>query len=321
MLRLQVKVKKLNKRKAIPAWLPEPSGIIGVVNEKFIFLGEKVTVIPNPSVGTWYKDRDQNYYWGGGLEVLDEIDVEETTLTGPDNPVMEGQASVTPLQKRKIEQVINAFETGSAQGNYSSLAKHHDYLDPATNKRIQQITFGRSQTTEFGHLRSLLLDYVNRQGIHAAAFQPFLHQIGRKPSLATDDVFCDLLKRSGNDPVMKQCQDDLFDAKYYQPAFSWFLENGFRLPLSMLVIYDSYIHSGSILKFLRRRFITVVPASGGDEKEWISEYVRVRHQWLLNHSDALLRKTVYRTNCFMDQLQLENWDLSQTIRANGNNII
>jgi hypothetical protein len=30
-------------------------------------------------------------------------------------------------------------------------------------------------------------------------------------------------------------------------ACEWFKKNGFTLPLSMLVIYDSYIHSGGIL--------------------------------------------------------------------------
>ncbi len=318
MLQLIVKAKKLNKRKTIPAFLPDSASIIGFVKENFIFEGEEVAIVPNPDIGKWYKDRDNNFYWGGGLNIM-EIPVDEHApeLAVPDNNLLENIA-ISPIIKKKIEQVINAFETGSAEGNYATLVKLRDYNDPETNTRIVQVTFGRSQTTEFGHLKSLVEDYIDNNGVRANELKPFLSRIGKKPSLATDDNFCNTLKDAGkNDPIMKVSQDQLFDAKYYQPAFGWFSENGFTLPLSLLVIYDSKIHSGSILPFLRKKFSTVVPASGGNEKEWITNYVNARHNWLANHSDSLLRKTVYRTECFKEQLLHNNWDLTQTINANG----
>jgi chitosanase len=322
MLQLIVKAKLLNKRKFIPAFLPDSTGLAGIVKENFIFEGEEVTVVPNPSLGKWYKDRDNHFYWGGGLNILEKHEDENAPeLAVPDNSRMES-ISITPLIKRKIEQVINAFETGSAEGNYGALVKLKDFNDPDTNTRIVQVTFGRSQTTEFGHLKSLIQDYVVRNGVFADKLKPFLPRIGKKPSLAGDTVFCDALKNAGrNDPIMRSCQDELFDAKYYLPAHSWFISNQFNLPLSLLVIYDSKIHSGGILGFLRKKFSTVVPASGGNEKEWITNYVNARHNWLANHSDALLRKTIYRTECFKDQIQNGNWDLSQTINAHGVKIV
>ena len=238
-------------------------------------------------------------------------------FTRPDNESFEN-IPITPAIKKKIEQVVNVFETGSAEGNYALVAKFHDYSDPVTKTRILQVTYGRSQTTEFGHLKALLQDYVNSNGMFANDFRPYLSKVGIKPSLATDNVFCEALKNAGkSDPVMRICQDRLFDSKYYQVAFNWFSVNGFTLPLSMLVIYDSTIHSGSIPGFLRKRFNTVVPSSGGDEKEWITNYVNARHNWLTNHSDSLLRKTIYRTDCFKQQLLQNNWDLSQSINAHG----
>jgi chitosanase len=60
-----------------------------------------------------------------------------------------------------------------------------------------------------------------------------------------------------------------------------------------------------------------VPASGGDEREWLTHYVNARHHWLANHSNPLLQNTVYRTNCFKEQIAHGNWDLSHIIRANG----
>lgn len=318
MVKLIVKAKKLNKRKSIPAFLPDPASIVGFVKENFTFEGEEVLTVPNPSLGKWFRDRDNNFYWGGGLNVLEpEVDEHAANLAVPDNNIQE-DFTITPRIKKKIEQVVNVFETGSLQGNYAMLVKLKDYQDPETNTRIVQVTYGRSQTTEFGNLKALVQDYVESNGINAALLKPFLSRIGKKPSLATDDVFCNALKDAGKtDPIMKVCQDELFDTKYYQPAFGWFSENGFRLPLSLLVIYDSKIHSGGIPGFLRNKFPTVVPASGGDEKEWITNYVKARHAWLSGHSDALLRKTVYRTACFLEQLKNDNWDLSQSVNANG----
>lgn len=101
----------------------------------------------------------------------------------------------------------------------------------------------------------------------------------------------------------------------------WADNNGFSQTLSALVIYDSFIHSGSIPIFLRKRFPASVPADGGNEKDWIAEYVGTRDSWLRNHSNQLLRKTVYRTNCFQHEIVRNNWDLSQLpISANGVNV-
>ena len=85
----------------------------------------------------------------------------------------------------------------------------------------------------------------------------------------------------------------------------------------MLVIYDSYIHSGSVLTRLRNRFAERTPINGGDEKAWIKAYVEARHNWLENNGNLLIRKTIYRTNCFKEQLQAGNWDLQQDVVIRG----
>ena len=317
MAQLIVTANRLNKRSSVPVNLPDANGIVGVVSKGYSFEGYEVLPVPNPALGKWYKDRDNSFYWGGALTVIETPVIEDENSTGLANHDLE-IAPVTPVLKRKIEQVVNAFETGSAQGNYGELVKYKDYTDPVTKTLMVQITFGRSQTTEFGHLKALVQDYVNSNGLYAAELAPYLDRLGKKPSLATDTVFCTALVNAGKkDPVMKKCQDDLFEAKYYQPALKWFLDNGFTLPLSMLVIYDSTIHSGSIPGFLRKRFATAIPANGGNEKEWIKNYVDVRNEWLANHSNKILNGTVYRTKCFQEQIRTGNWDISKPINANG----
>lgn len=220
---------------------------------------------------------------------------------------------LTPVQKSICERVLNAFETGSAEGNYSIIA-----IFPDGPHQIRQITFGRSQTTEYGKLKDLVARYVNANGQFSAELAPFVPLIGNTP-LVDHEQFKSLLRRAGSDdPIMKTVQDLFFDERYFTPALKWAQTFGFKEALSMLVIYDSFIHSGSILPFLRSRFREVPPASGGNERTWISEYVRVRNSWLANHSNPVLHPTVYRTKCLRVEIERGNWDLSQVpINAHG----
>ena len=117
---------------------------------------------------------------------------------------------------------------------------------------------------------------------------------------------------------MHRVQDEFFDKRYFEPAMTWADSNGFTLALSALVIYDSFIHSGSILGFLRKRFPEAPPANDGDEKTWITQYVDARQDWLAKADNSALQATVYRTECFKREIVRDNWDLSQLpINANG----
>ncbi|HEY6363703.1 MAG TPA: chitosanase [Candidatus Binatia bacterium] len=75
---------------------------------------------------------------------------------------------------------------------------------------------------------------------------------------------------------MPQIQDEFFAKRYFQPAMGWADQNGFTQPLSALVVYDSFTHSGSVPEFLRKRFAERVPAREGIEKTWVQQYVDTR---------------------------------------------
>ncbi len=220
--------------------------------------------------------------------------------------------------RQKITAIVNVFETGTPQGHYGLLVKYRDHKDPKSGKYITQITYGRSQTTEFGNLKNLIRRYVDRGGRYASFFVPYINRIGKMPSLSKDLLFCEYLRRAGNeDPIMKEAQDALFDSYYFDPALGWFHQMGFKKPLSLLVIYDSHIHSGTILAFLRKRFPAFPPIKGGKEEDWTSQYVETRHHWLKTHSHPILRKTIYRTQCFRDQIKQGNWNLASPVRTQG----
>jgi chitosanase len=146
-------------------------------------------------------------------------------------------------QKRICEQVINVFETGKSEGDYSAIATEYDAPGD-----IKQITYGRSQTTETGNLSHLLKQYIDANGVYSQQFRSYVPKIGvisptnsREFVLVNNVQFKDLLEDAGNhDSVMRQVQDQFFDEYYFQPAMMWAERNGFTLALSALVIYDSF---------------------------------------------------------------------------------
>ena len=217
-----------------------------------------------------------------------------------------GGMNLTSSQKLICERIINVFETGSIGGDYGDIS-----IYPDGPNRIRQITYGRSQTTEYSHLRELVQMYVDASGKYSEDLRPYVPLIGRT-ALVNNETFKGLLRRAGReDTIMAQTQDVFFDRAYFQPALNWANEHGFMQALSMAVIYDSFIHSGGVLDFLRSRFREQAPVNGGDEKVWISEYVQARNNWLATNSRQVLRPTVYRTQCLAHEIARGNWDLSQ----------
>lgn len=220
---------------------------------------------------------------------------------------------LTADQRLVCERVINVYETGSITGDYANIT-----IYPDGPHGMRQITYGRAQTTEYGNLAELVRMYVDAAGTYSERLRPFVPLV-KHTELVDNEEFKQLLKRAGReDPVMARVQDDFFDKRYFKPAEKWAVENGFTRPLSMLVIYDSFIHSGSILPFLRARFEERPPAAGGREQEWIRQYVDARHAWLAGHSNSILRQTIYRTRDFKREIGRGNWSLAQLpVSANG----
>lgn len=219
---------------------------------------------------------------------------------------------ISENQKNKIIQIVSVFETGKKDGDYAAITVMRD-----GHHGTRQVTYGKHQTTEQGNLKELLEMYIENEGIFAENIEKFAEKIGRE-SLASNAEFKELLVKAANeDQIMRDTQDEFFEKDYYLPAYGFFSNNKFTLALSMLVIYDSFVHSGSIRSNLRQKFSEVPPAKGGDEKTWITQYVDVRHNWLANHENKLLRNTTYRTKCFKEQISNNNWDLDQPINAHG----
>ena len=213
---------------------------------------------------------------------------------------------------QRVGAMLNAFETGSAAVDYDDV---YIYRDGPNDKR--QVTLGRGFTSMGGNLWKVIKRYMDKGGELSSFFAPYKSKMSLE-SLCNDKPFINnLIKASKTEQVMRDAQDEIFEEEYLSPALNFFTKNGFKDNLSFAVIADSYLHSGSILDFLRKRFNAKVPSSGGKEKVWIEQYINTRHEWLKKHSDKILRGTVYRTQFFKNQIKAGNWDFNLPLNPNG----
>ena len=91
---------------------------------------------------------------------------------------------------------------------------------------------------------------------------------------------------------------------------------GFTQPLRLAVVYDSLNH-GSWERIRDEVPFSVTP-NGADltqERLWITTYLRKRDAWLA--SVKRLAVTRYRTQFFLAQIAVSNWELKLPVRVHG----
>jgi chitosanase len=207
-----------------------------------------------------------------------------------------------------IRRILSVAETGKADWNPSAVYIYSD--DNRFSPPRKQVTLSIGFTEGGGNLKKVLQRYAQKGGALTASFAGYLPTLGSGPTLANDSKFINLLKEAGKESAMVEAQSECFDSLYLGPAFAWAKKYGFTLPLSFLVIADSFLHSGSMLPFLMNSFPEKKPVDGGDEKKWIKAYLDARKKWLAGHSNKILQGTIYRANCFLSELTRDNWTLA-----------
>lgn len=213
--------------------------------------------------------------------------------------------------KKKIISIVNCFEMGTKHIQYDQITLLND--GPGQKKQVT-LSFGATQA---GTLQRIINLYIERKGQFANDFKPFLPKLNKIPDLANDKDFINLLmKSSKEDQLMKDIQDEIYEIIYFVPAKQWSEDAEFIYPLSYLVIFDSMLQSGSIMKFLRNKFPEKLPNNGGDEKKWIEAYLTTRDKWLSNHSNKAVRNSSYRTKDLLRVLRSNDWNLEKPVKAN-----
>lgn len=227
----------------------------------------------------------------------------------------------TPDQKRVIDSVLCIFETGRVPtpASYSTCSILADGAG---------ISYGKHQCTDkSGSLDLVVKKYIELGGKNAEALKAYLPYLAantssteppKGPYRPETTSLINLLKTAGQDPKMKQAQDEVFDAVYFAPAVNHANSAGVSKALSLLVIYDTCIHSGpGGVTNIRNRFAAKSPANGGDEAEWVKAYINARRSWLAANANPLVQKTVYRMDALMELVNAGNWDLKSPLRVRG----
>lgn len=214
----------------------------------------------------------------------------------------------------KIARILNTFEndSGSADTDYRSVYIYHD-----GNGKRRQVTLARGFTEDGGNLVKVVQRYVDKGGDAPALIDALESNRIGKGVLADDHEFIQALKDAHDQPAMQEAQDEVFNEEYLGPAIMWAADRGFVLPLSVAVVADSYLHSGSMKAKIMGRFPEKKPVDGGDEQDWIRAYVAARKDWL---HDIGIGQTDYRMTFFQDLMKEDNWDMDCPLERDGASI-
>lgn len=215
--------------------------------------------------------------------------------------------------KTKIIRFLNHCENNSCKPE-TEYNKIYLYFDGP--KDIRQVTLARGYTECGGALWKVFEKYKQSGGEYGDRLLSYKSQSG-KQTLPYNKEFLKLIVDLGTtDELFKSAQDKVFDELYWNKGLKVFNDGNFKLTLSLAVIQDSILHSGSILSFLTNRFKEPKPSNGGDEKTWISEYCQARYNWLAN-GKGYLPNTAFRPKFFLNQIKTNNWDFSGPIVLRG----
>jgi chitosanase len=226
---------------------------------------------------------------------------------------MRKRSRMNERELAKIRNVLVVAECGTQVLPYGDV-----YIMADGPGNVKQITLSIGFTQYGSNLGKVIEEYSHRAGKLASKLEPML-PVMKQANTVNSKTYISALKEAGSDPIMQRTQDDMFNKLYLKPAVDWGEKEGFKEPLSYLIIADSFLHSGSILSSLRSKFPEKTPANGGDERKWITSYLNARHSWLLGHSNSLLQKTVYRTKYYKELIAQGDWALDNyhTVAMNG----
>ncbi|MDP4184858.1 MAG: chitosanase [Bacteroidota bacterium] len=211
---------------------------------------------------------------------------------------------LSPKIMSLIREVLDAFDAGMVKANYDQVGVYDE--GPGREKVI---SYGRPQVTELYGLNKLVENYVDANGVYSQELKPYIPKIGNEP-LWREQNFLSLLSEAGkSDPIMRQLQNEFYEMQLLFPALKWAQSNGFALPLSALIICDSFTHSGGMPATLVVQVKEALPKQGGDEMTWMIVYVEKRRKWLEKLPGGYRKKNQLRMDFLQNEIKRKNWML------------
>jgi chitosanase len=262
----------------------------------------------------------------------DVIDNEIPPIPGPISPTPDPNPTPTPdptpmssAQRRRAESLTNVFEFSSVNPDYG----YAEYLGDGRG-----ITFGRCGfTTGTGDGLVVVREFTRRKPDNPLAkFLPALERIdAAKSGESNDDVtgltgFVQAVKSIGNDKDFKDAQDWAHENMYWLPSQRASDVLGLKYPLSRAQMFDAYFMHGenSINDAFYPKSANGMaawvntklggsPATGVDEKQWISTYM-ARRKAVLTSSGKVWEEAANRIEIYQWLQTAVVYNLDRTIK-------
>ena len=209
------------------------------------------------------------------------------------------------IEKEKALAIVRIFETGRPKARYDALAVLNDGAG---------ISYGIFQFTHrSGALGEVVKKYLEAGGeVGREVFEKRAAKLARTTRPTIEKVSVDMefrraLIAAAKTGEMREAQRAVAFERYVAPAEAFCKVNDFVTPLALAAVLDGQVH-GSFRRIARL-------AQGGTEKPWITDYLRQRDAWL--RSFARLKPTAYRTEFFLSEIAMKNWQLELPLLVNG----
>lgn len=172
----------------------------------------------------------------------------------------------------------------------------------------------------------LLAQYTERPSAKfATQIKEYLPRVqNNDSSLAGDQRFKNLLvQTAGEDPVMTQLQDEILQARYFEPARKECADIGIASALGYALIADTHYQSGrrsyETIKRATTKALDGTPVTGIDEHAWLREFAKQRAQLIANLAsngrvpDAIQYALRRRNEVYVNLMDKNKWDLAAPV--------
>jgi chitosanase len=211
--------------------------------------------------------------------------------------------------KNLINKILFIFEAGKGPDDYGKVTICDD--GPMGD---MQIKYGIIQEPEYRNMKRIIEMYVGNNGKYAKELVDFINKIGIE-GMHKNQVFISSLKSAGNDEIMKEVQNKFFEEFYVTPALIWADDNKFKMPLSLLIIINSFIQLNWMPPYIINEMKIRTPYYGGDEKEFIKDYMDKRQIHAIHSPSKTINKWHPITQILRNQISEQNWYLEKKFKV------
>lgn len=140
-------------------------------------------------------------------------------------------------------------------------------------------------------------------------FIPALKKVNGSASTAGLDEFTKVFKQSGGDQSLRQAQWNVLVRLYWKPAHDTCKKYGLKSTLALYFIYDTCLNLGNAA--MAKKVKVKAPSEGGDEKEWLKQYLIERRAYMKATDNF---GPVDRVDMQMKILESGNMELTRPIK-------